>query len=171
MGRVLTSIAPSEPEAHGLHALMELNASRTAARTDAVGEPILMLDQNRALWDQLQIRRGMQALARARKLSDNVILMPGHDFSVAPFFLRPISRLIMWHAVRIHAIVQRVSAETNVMFVDLFRDPNAEPFVREPRRYYCPDGLHPSGEGYAIWFAALLAQVPLARFLAEGGSD
>jgi predicted RNA polymerase sigma factor len=47
---------------------MELNASRTAARTDAEGEPVLMLDQNRALWDQLQIRRGMQALGRAREL-------------------------------------------------------------------------------------------------------
>jgi RNA polymerase sigma factor (sigma-70 family) len=68
MGRVLTSIAPLEPEAHGLLALMELNASRTAARTDAVGEPILMLEQNRALWDQVQIRRGMQALGRAREL-------------------------------------------------------------------------------------------------------
>ncbi len=68
MGRVLTSIAPHEPEAHGLLALMELNASRTAARTDAAGEPILMLDQNRALWDQLQIRRGMQALGRAHEL-------------------------------------------------------------------------------------------------------
>ena len=68
MGRVLTSIAPREPEAHGLLALMELNASRAAARTGAAGEPILMLDQNRALWDQLQIRRGMQALGRAREL-------------------------------------------------------------------------------------------------------
>lgn len=68
MGRVLTSIVPHEPEAHGLLALMELNASRTAARTDAEGEPILMLDQNRALWDQFQIRRGMQALGRAREL-------------------------------------------------------------------------------------------------------
>jgi RNA polymerase sigma factor (sigma-70 family) len=68
MGRVLTAIAPHEPEAHGLLALMELNASRTAARTDAAGEPILMLSQNRALWDQLQIRRGMQALGRAREL-------------------------------------------------------------------------------------------------------
>ena len=47
---------------------MELNASRTAARTDAAGEPILMLEQNRALWDQFQIRRGMQALGRAREL-------------------------------------------------------------------------------------------------------
>jgi RNA polymerase sigma factor (sigma-70 family) len=68
LGRVLTSIAPHEPEAHGLLALMELNASRAAARTDAAGEPILMLDQNRALWDQFQIRRGLQALGRARKL-------------------------------------------------------------------------------------------------------
>jgi RNA polymerase sigma factor (sigma-70 family) len=68
IGRVLTTIAPFEPETHGLLALMELNASRTAARTDAAGEPILLLDQNRALWDQLRIRRGMQALDRARKL-------------------------------------------------------------------------------------------------------
>ena len=68
MGRVLTSIAPHESEAHGLLALMELNASRTAARTDATGEPILVLEQNRALWDQLQIRRGMQALGRAYEL-------------------------------------------------------------------------------------------------------
>ncbi len=68
MARVLTSIAPREPEAHGMLALMELNASRMAARTDAAGEPILLLEQNRALWDQLQIRRGLQALSRAREL-------------------------------------------------------------------------------------------------------
>ena len=68
IGRVLTSVAPQEPEAHGLLALMELNASRAAARVDATGEPILMAEQNRALWDRLQIRRGMQALMRAREL-------------------------------------------------------------------------------------------------------
>src|SRR6478609_1455328 len=68
MGRVLTTIAPHEPEAHGLLALMELNASRTGARTDAAGEPILLLDQDRALWDQFQIRQGMRALQRAHEL-------------------------------------------------------------------------------------------------------
>jgi RNA polymerase sigma factor (sigma-70 family) len=68
MGRVLTSVAANEPEAHALLALMELNASRTAARTDAAGEPILLLEQNRGLWDQLQIRRGLRALAHARDL-------------------------------------------------------------------------------------------------------
>jgi RNA polymerase sigma factor (sigma-70 family) len=68
MGRVLTAVAPHEPEAHGLLALMELNSSRARARTDDAGDPILMLDQNRALWDQIQIRRGMQALGRAQEL-------------------------------------------------------------------------------------------------------
>ena len=68
MGRVLTAVAPHEPEAHGLLALMELNSSRAAARTDDAGDPILMLDQNRALWDQIQIRRGTQALGRAQEL-------------------------------------------------------------------------------------------------------
>lgn len=68
MGRVLTAIAPREGEAHGLLALMELNASRASARTDPAGDPILLMDQNRALWDQLQIRRGLLALARAREL-------------------------------------------------------------------------------------------------------
>lgn len=68
IGRILTSIAPREPEVHGLLALMELNVSRTAARTDAKGEPVLMLEQNRALWDLLQIKRGLLALGRAREL-------------------------------------------------------------------------------------------------------
>jgi RNA polymerase sigma factor (sigma-70 family) len=69
MGRVLTSIASHEPEAFGLLALMELNASRSAARTDASGAPLLLKDQNRARWDRLQIRRGLLALRRARELA------------------------------------------------------------------------------------------------------
>ena len=68
MGRVLTAIAPQEAETHGLLALMELNASRIAARTDAAGEPVLLMDQNRSLWDRLQIGRGMRSLARAHQL-------------------------------------------------------------------------------------------------------
>ena len=68
MGRVLTVVAPQEAEVHGLLALMELNASRTAARTDAAGDPVLLMDQNRARWDQLQIRRGLAALARTYEL-------------------------------------------------------------------------------------------------------
>jgi RNA polymerase sigma factor (sigma-70 family) len=68
LGRVLAGLAPEEPEVHGLVALMELQASRNNARTARDGTPILLLEQNRALWDQLLIRRGLAALERARKL-------------------------------------------------------------------------------------------------------
>src|ERR1700723_199103 len=68
LGRILAELAPKEPEVHGLVALMEIQASRAGARTGPSGEPILLLDQNRALWDQLLIRRGLAALERAEKL-------------------------------------------------------------------------------------------------------
>jgi RNA polymerase sigma factor (sigma-70 family) len=68
LGRMLAELAPREPEVHGLAALMEIQSSRLRARTSLSGEPILLLEQNRALWDQLLIRRGLAALERARKL-------------------------------------------------------------------------------------------------------
>ncbi|GIO15826.1 RNA polymerase sigma factor [Cohnella xylanilytica] len=68
LGRVLAEIAPREPEVHGLVALLELQSSRLATRIDASGEPVLLMDQNRAKWDRLLIRRGLAALERSRKL-------------------------------------------------------------------------------------------------------
>jgi RNA polymerase sigma factor (sigma-70 family) len=68
LGRILAELAPQEPEVHGLVALMEIQASRSHARTAPSGEPILLLDQDRARWDQLLIRRGLAALARAEAL-------------------------------------------------------------------------------------------------------
>ncbi|MET0795592.1 MAG: RNA polymerase sigma factor [Polyangiaceae bacterium] len=68
LGRILAGLAADEPEAHGLLALMEINASRSAARTRATGEPVLLLEQNRARWDQVLIRRGLAALERAEAL-------------------------------------------------------------------------------------------------------
>jgi len=68
LGRSLAELAPQEAEVHGLVALMEIQASRSGARIGPSGEPILLLDQNRALWDQLLIRRGMVALERAGKI-------------------------------------------------------------------------------------------------------
>jgi RNA polymerase sigma factor (sigma-70 family) len=69
LGRILAELAPKEPEVHGLVALMEIQSSRSRARVTSSGEPILLLDQNRALWDQLLIHRGLAALDRAEKLS------------------------------------------------------------------------------------------------------
>ena len=68
LGRVLAELAPQEPEVHGLVALMEIQASRSRARVGPSGAPILLFDQNRALWDQLLIRRGLAALDRSEKL-------------------------------------------------------------------------------------------------------
>jgi RNA polymerase sigma factor (sigma-70 family) len=68
LGRILAELARDEPEVHGLVALMEIQASRLGARTSPSGEPVLLLDQNRARWDQLLIRRGLSALARAEAL-------------------------------------------------------------------------------------------------------
>jgi RNA polymerase sigma factor (sigma-70 family) len=65
LGRVLAGLAADEPEVHGLVALMEIQASRAAARTGPDGEPVLLLDQDRARWDHAQIRRGLSALGRA----------------------------------------------------------------------------------------------------------
>ncbi|HEY2284720.1 MAG TPA: sigma-70 family RNA polymerase sigma factor [Streptosporangiaceae bacterium] len=68
LGRVLAGLAPREPEVHGLVALLEIQASRLGARTGPSGEPVLLLDQDRARWDRLQISRGLAALERAGQL-------------------------------------------------------------------------------------------------------
>jgi RNA polymerase sigma factor (sigma-70 family) len=68
LGRMLAELAPDQAEVHGLVALMEIQASRTAARTDAQGDPVLLNQQNRARWDRLLVRRGLAALARAEAL-------------------------------------------------------------------------------------------------------
>jgi len=68
LGRVLAELAPREPEVHGLVALMEIQASRLRARTSPRGKPVLLLDQDRARWDRLLIRRGLTALERAEEL-------------------------------------------------------------------------------------------------------
>jgi RNA polymerase sigma factor (sigma-70 family) len=68
LGRIVAELVPNEPEVHGLVALLEIQASRSRARVGPNGEPVLLLEQNRALWDQMLIRRGLTALGRAEKL-------------------------------------------------------------------------------------------------------
>jgi len=72
LGRIMAGLLPNEPEVHGLVALMEIQASRSRARVGPNGEPILLLEQNRALWDPLLIRRGLAALARAEELGGSL---------------------------------------------------------------------------------------------------
>jgi predicted RNA polymerase sigma factor len=68
LGRILAGLAPDEPEVHGLLSLMEIQASRSRARVGPAGEAVLLLDQDRARWDRLLIRRGLAALERAEEL-------------------------------------------------------------------------------------------------------
>jgi RNA polymerase sigma factor (sigma-70 family) len=72
LGRILQGLLPDEPEVHGLAALMEIQASRFAARTAADGSPILLLDQDRSRWDWVLVRRGLAALERAERLTDRL---------------------------------------------------------------------------------------------------
>jgi RNA polymerase sigma factor (sigma-70 family) len=77
LARVLAGLMPREPEVHGLAALLEIQASRAAARTGATGAPVLLLDQDRSRWDHLLIRRGFAALARAEALTQGSGAAPG----------------------------------------------------------------------------------------------
>jgi RNA polymerase sigma-70 factor (ECF subfamily) len=70
LGRILAGLAPDEPEVHGLVALMEIQASRTHARTNSAGEPIMLADQDRTRWDHALIRHGLAELQRAERLND-----------------------------------------------------------------------------------------------------
>ncbi|QWF85046.1 RNA polymerase sigma factor [Amycolatopsis sp. CA-230715] len=70
LGRILAELAPGEPEVHGLVALMEIQASRSRARVDRNGDPVLLLEQDRARWDQVLLRRGLAALERAESIDD-----------------------------------------------------------------------------------------------------
>jgi predicted RNA polymerase sigma factor len=72
LGRMLAELAPGEPEVHGLVALMEIQSSRAAARVGPEGEPVLLLEQDRGRWNQLLIRRGLAALARAEQLGETL---------------------------------------------------------------------------------------------------
>jgi RNA polymerase sigma-70 factor (ECF subfamily) len=76
-GRILAELAPREAEVHGLVALMEIQASRAAARVTSTGEPILLLEQNRARWDQLLIGRGLAALHRSEQVRGPDAASPG----------------------------------------------------------------------------------------------
>jgi RNA polymerase sigma-70 factor, ECF subfamily len=71
LGRILAELTPDEPEVHGLVALMEIQASRAHARVNQLGDPVLLLEQNRARWDRLLIHRGLTALERAERLDDS----------------------------------------------------------------------------------------------------
>jgi RNA polymerase sigma factor (sigma-70 family) len=123
LGRILAALAPAEPEVHGLVALMEIQASRFKARSAPDGAPILLLDQNRALWDRLLIGRGLAALAQAEAIA------AAHNIPLGPYALQ--AAIAACHAraataeatdwQRIVALYERLAEVTPSPVVDLNR--------------------------------------------------
>ncbi len=123
LGRILAALAPEEPEVHGLVALMEIQASRFKARSAPDGAPILLLDQNRALWDRLLIGRGLAALAQAEAVA------AAHKIPLGPYALQ--AAIAACHArattaeatdwQRIVALYERLAEVTPSPVVDLNR--------------------------------------------------
>jgi len=147
LGRVLATLSPAEPEVHGLVALMEIQASRMRARTDAQGRPILLLDQDRGRWDRLLIGRGLAALARA-------VALPGGDSG--PYALQ--AAIAACHAVA------RSAADTDwpriVSLYGRLLERLPSPVVELNRAVAV--GMA-SGPAVALPFVEALAQVPQMR--------
>jgi RNA polymerase sigma factor (sigma-70 family) len=119
LGRVLAGLAPRESEVHGLVALLEIQQSRTHARTNAAGEPVLLLDQDRSRWDHLLIRRGLASLARAEELAAGA---PG------PYVLQALVPSPVVELNRAVAVSMALGPEAALDIVDRLAD---EPLLRE----------------------------------------
>jgi predicted RNA polymerase sigma factor len=119
LGRILVALVPREPEVHGLVALMELQHSRAAARTDADGSPVLLPDQDRSRWDALLVRRGLAALERANSL-DSVAGPYVLQAEIAACHARAhVAAATDWH--RIAALYEALAVATGSAVVELNR--------------------------------------------------
>jgi predicted RNA polymerase sigma factor len=119
LGRILAELVPQAPEVHGLVALMEIQASRLAARTDAAGEPVLLLEQNRGRWDPLLIGRGLAALARAERLGGADGVYPLQAAIAACHARAATAEATDWR--RIAALYEALARVTNSPVVELNR--------------------------------------------------
>jgi lysophospholipase L1-like esterase len=111
-----------------------------------------------------------RVVRRACELADVVVLMPAGNVGNAPFFAPPLSWLMTSRSRRLHAAVAQAARRHDAVYVDLYKERDADPFVLEPG-LNAADGLHPSDAGYRVWFGQLLDQAKLgtaARVVAAG---
>lgn len=102
----------------------------------------------------------------ARERADQVVIMPAGNIGNAPFFLAPLSWWMTRRSRQLHRIVQEAAVQHGLVYVDLFHEHDADPFVLQPE-LNASDGLHPSDAGYRAWFDALAVQADLSRQLAN----
>jgi len=131
------------------------------------GNDVIRLTRTRAL--QASMRRALEmACARA----DKVVLMPAGNVGNTPFFPLPWAWLMTWRSRRLHALARVAAASCSAIYVNGYKEKADDPFVRDARRLNARDGLHPSDDGYQLWFQALQLQAGLSRrLLALSGGE
>ena len=139
---------------------LEGNARFDAVLILAGGNDVIRLRDLDQVPDQLGVVIG---LARAR--ADTVVLMPAGNVGNAPFFFPPLSWWMSSRSRQFHSRVQAAAAQRGASYVNLFKERRDDPFAQRPE-LNARDGLHPSDEGYQLWFKELMAQSPLAQQLA-----
>ncbi len=102
-----------------------------------------------------------ETLRLARGKAATVIVMPAGNVGNAPFFFPPLSWVMTSRSRDLHAMVRASAASNGAVYVNLFKEAEDDPFVRDPQRLHAADGLHPSDDGYALWYAELQAQATL----------
>ena len=107
-----------------------------------------------------------RALQLTSDRADAVVLMPVGNVGNAPFFTRPLSWLMRRRSLRLHALARGAAGKANAIYVNNYKKRHEDLFVRDARRLNAADGLHPSDDGYRLWFSALQEQAALSERLA-----
>ncbi len=110
-------------------------------------------------------RKVSEALHTARKKGRHVFFMSTGNVGLAPAFFPPISWVYEERTRKARHIFISESSNQGVKYVDLFRERSEDPFLKDPQKYYAPDMLHPSNEGYGLWYEELMRQTPLSSLL------
>lgn len=105
----------------------------------------------------------------AKEKSDRVVWLASGNIGLAPIWPWPLGQIYTHKTRKYHAEFRSVAEEGGVQFVNLFMERNEDIFAKDPRRYYSSDGLHPSGDGYGVWYEALTASLYLQK--SQSGSD
>lgn len=179
-GAALPSASVAGQLAQNYHCASVVNRSRDSALTrDVVAQlrgtgdsgfelGVIQIGANDVLrlTEFNNLKRAMEnALARASSLADRVVLLDTSNVSNAPVFLPPFDRLYARRAQIVRRMLMEAAAAAGVTYVDLAEPSVAEAFERSPDRYYAADGLHPNGEGYRLWYRALMQQSQLESVL------
>jgi lysophospholipase L1-like esterase len=109
-----------------------------------------------------------EVLQSARRRASRVVMMSTGDVGTAPAFMPPLSWILSNRTREVRELFLDLSAAAGIEYVDLYRPPERDPFLSDPDRYYAPDGLHPSGEGYRRWYEQLLDDTAIAPWLKTG---